>query len=108
MRGFDRNSYRPDYLLFFSRRSNVVWHVHRKLCTGEAGTGKVYKKPLHYKNSIFHRIIPQVCIQYNLHSRPDSFNVPIPPFMHLAHLIIVYFVWWPPFVLPDALLEFNV
>ncbi|CAM9965003.1 unnamed protein product, partial [Ascophyllum nodosum] len=35
----------------------------RKLCTGEEGTGKVYKKPLHYKGSKFHRIIPQFMIQ---------------------------------------------
>ena len=38
----------------------MACHCDRKLCTGEEGTGKVYKKPLHYKGSKFHRIIPQV------------------------------------------------
>eukprot|EP01018_Ginkgo_biloba_P004434 Gb_30671 [translate_table: standard] len=29
----------------------------RALCTGEKGVGRTTKKPLHYKGSIFHRII---------------------------------------------------
>eukprot|EP00752_Nemacystus_decipiens_P006807 g6110.t1 len=35
----------------------------RQLCTGEAGPGTVYRKPLHYKGSAFHRIIPQFMLQ---------------------------------------------
>merc|ERR550514_1699500 len=34
----------------------------RALCTGEKGMGRS-GKPLHYKNSIFHRIIPQFMCQ---------------------------------------------
>lgn len=35
----------------------------RSLCTGESGTGSVYKKALHYKGSKFHRIIPNFMLQ---------------------------------------------
>ena len=35
----------------------------RALCTGEKGVGKVYKKPLHFEGSSFHRIIPQFMLQ---------------------------------------------
>jgi len=34
----------------------------RALCTGEKGTGK-QGKPLHFKNSIFHRVIPSFMCQ---------------------------------------------
>lgn len=34
----------------------------RALCTGEKGMGKS-GKPLHFKNSIFHRVIPQFMLQ---------------------------------------------
>jgi len=34
----------------------------RALCTGERGAGKC-AKPLHYKNSVFHRIIPKFMLQ---------------------------------------------
>jgi peptidylprolyl isomerase len=35
----------------------------RALCTGEKGVGSVYGKPLHYQNSIFHRVIPSFMLQ---------------------------------------------
>ena len=35
----------------------------RQLCTGEAGESKTSKVPLHYKNSIFHRVIPNFMCQ---------------------------------------------
>ncbi len=35
----------------------------RALCTGEKGIGKASGKPLHFKGSAFHRIIPQFMLQ---------------------------------------------
>ena len=29
----------------------------RALCTGEKGESEIYKKPIHFKNTIFHRLI---------------------------------------------------
>ncbi|EFC49095.1 hypothetical protein NAEGRDRAFT_4843, partial [Naegleria gruberi] len=35
----------------------------RCLCTGEKGIGVETKKPLHFKGSIFHRVVPEFIIQ---------------------------------------------
>ncbi|KAJ3371860.1 hypothetical protein GGF31_002519 [Allomyces arbusculus] len=35
----------------------------RALCTGERGVGAVSGKPLHYKGSVFHRVIQEFCVQ---------------------------------------------
>lgn len=44
----------------FELFSNVVPKTaenFRALCTGDAGIGKTTEKPLHYKGSVFHRVI---------------------------------------------------
>ncbi|GMI39298.1 hypothetical protein TeGR_g967 [Tetraparma gracilis] len=56
---------RPNGRIEMTLRSDVVPHTaenFRSLCTGEAGVGKS-GKPLHYKGSSFHRIIPQFMCQ---------------------------------------------
>lgn len=35
----------------------------RALCTGDKGIGKTTKKPLHYKGTVFHRVVQDFMIQ---------------------------------------------
>ena len=47
-------------------RSDIVPNTaenFRCLCTGEKGLSKYSNKPLHFKNSIFHRVIPNFMCQ---------------------------------------------
>ena len=51
---------RPQGKIIFELYKNVVPRTaenFRQLCTGEAGRSKFHQKPLHFKNSIAHRII---------------------------------------------------
>lgn len=41
----------------FSNSAPKTANNFRALCTGECGIGKTTEKPLHYKGSVFHRVI---------------------------------------------------
>ena len=49
----------------FELRSDVAPRTcenFRALCTGERGAGRRSGKPLHYKGSTFHRVIPNLSL----------------------------------------------
>jgi hypothetical protein len=41
----------------YSDRCPKTCENFRQLCTGEGGLGKTTEKPLHYKGTVFHRVI---------------------------------------------------
>ena len=50
-------------LLLYDHAVPKTCQNFRKLCTGELGNSKVSGIPLHYKNSISHRVIPGFMVQ---------------------------------------------
>ncbi|KAJ1919945.1 cytochrome P450 monooxygenase 11 [Tieghemiomyces parasiticus] len=61
----DRDNERLGRVIFelFSHEVPITAENFRCLCTGERGIGPVSKVPLHYKGSIFHRIIDGFMLQ---------------------------------------------
>lgn len=58
-------------MTLFNDKTPKTAENFRCLCTGEKGNGRS-GKPLHYKNSIFHRIIPNFMIQGGDFTRFDG------------------------------------
>ncbi len=50
-------------LELFTDTCPITCENFRSLCTGEKGIGKTTKKPLHYKGTIFHRVVKDFMIQ---------------------------------------------